>query len=587
MKNFLLWIFCRLAIVAFVECGYIYNDLANFCSQNGFVYLSISTTDESVLLYKKAVEAYLKFENHNKRVRKVNSFQELQFNLDTWVILTQTKILSETNKFQIYLEQIGEHRIKKSVLVFTDLLDASQENELQDTLKSLVNDNAWFYLLYQRLDNITEYKNILSLSNSTKTLVQDLKLNKNNQIIQNYNLEGIKLYSKTLTWAPYFVINDCDEKGKNCEFEGLLKDYMDAMGRILNFTWTSHAPPDGNWGVRPISGPYNRSGLWGGAMGSVINGEYHISLSNWVWNLERYGLVDFVSTTTGTLILALTPKPADVDLGLFVRPFQYEAWQGVFVVFIVIVAIILLPYGFISYYEQTNSFKITIFWSWLFFVVINAYYSGALTMFFSSKPTLPFNSIEDVMRAYPDWELKMMHGNDVHFQYKALAGDPLYSAFWDRVVNKREETVFENVKEGLDKIQKERAVIQVWSGMLKGYFRSNPFHQQKLKVFARGKVSREQLIVPINSPLKPILQAASNSLTEAGVQDALLNEWEGKDIAQASGYETMILTPGQVISIFLLIITIFGFSIFILGCEIGIKMILDSKKSKPMKKLSA
>ena len=99
MKNFLLWIFCRLAIVAFVESGYIYNDLANFCSQNGFVYLSISTTDESVLLYKKAVEAYLEFENHNKRVRKINSFQELKFNLDTWVILTQKKILSETNKF--------------------------------------------------------------------------------------------------------------------------------------------------------------------------------------------------------------------------------------------------------------------------------------------------------------------------------------------------------------------------------------------------------------------------------------------------------------------------------------------------------
>ena len=191
------------------------------------------------------------------------------------------------------------------------------------------------------------------------------------------------------------------------------------------------------------------------------------------------------------------------------------------------------------------------------------------------------------MRAYPDWQLKMMGGNDVHFQYKALAGDPLYSEFWDRVVNKREETVFENVKEGLDEIQNERAVIQVWSGMLKGYFKSNPFHQQKMKVFARGKVTREQLIVPFNSPLKPILQAASNSLIEAGVTDALLTEWEGKDIAQASGIETMILTPGQVISIFLLIITIFGFSIFILGCEIGIKMILDSKKSKPMKKLYA
>ena len=69
---------------------------------------------------------------------------------------------------------------------------------------------------------------------------------KKNKVIDNHNLEGLKLYSNTLTWAPYFIITNCDDNGQNCEIKGILNDYMNAMGRILNFSWTSHAPPDGN-----------------------------------------------------------------------------------------------------------------------------------------------------------------------------------------------------------------------------------------------------------------------------------------------------------------------------------------------------
>ena len=53
------------------------------------------------------------------------------------------------------------------------------------------------------------------------------------------------------------------------------------------------------------------------------------------------------------------------------------------------------------------------------------------------------------MRAYPDWDMKFMDGNDVHFQYKALAGDPLYYSFWERVTFSRDSIVFDNVIEGI------------------------------------------------------------------------------------------------------------------------------------------
>ena len=48
-------------------------------------------------------------------------------------------------------------------------------------------------------------------------------------------------------------------------------------------------------------------------------------------------------------------------------------------------------------------------------------------MFFANEITIPFNSVEDAMRAYPSWKLKMMSGSDIYFQYKALQVSSTYA----------------------------------------------------------------------------------------------------------------------------------------------------------------
>ena len=345
--------------------------------------------------------------------------------------------------------------------MFRDLLDKSDEVKLNDAMNNIITGNIWLTLLYQRFENTTKYFNIISISNNTKTLKQEINFGETNQIIENYDLEGMKLYSNTLSWAPYFMISNCDEIGKNCEMKGFLNDYMNAMGKILNFTWTSHIDIDGNWGV------IGQNGVPTGVMGSVIKGEYHLSLSQWLWRSERYGLMDFVTTSTQSNVLALTPQPAEVDFGLFIRPFQSDAWFCIVGLFVCILITILGPYVFISYYEQTEAFKIASISTWLFFLMINAYYGGALTMFFTSELKIPFESIEDVMRSYPDWNLKFMEGNDVHFFHKAKSGDALYSAFWNRVTDARQEFNYKNAREGLDILKKERTVIHITEGVLK------------------------------------------------------------------------------------------------------------------------
>ena len=92
------------------------------------------------------------------------------------------------------------------------------------------------------------------------------------------------------------------------------------------------------------------------------------------------------------------------------------------------------------------------------------------------------------------------------------------------------------------------------------------------------------IIVQLNSPLKPIMQAAFNSLTEAGIKDALLEKWKGSSIPKNDEDETMVLTTGQMILVFLVILFFFGCSILILFCEISHKFFADNKKTRAQKK---
>ena len=49
-------------------------------------------------------------------------------------------------------------------------------------------------------------------------------------------------------------------------------------------------------------------------------------------------------------------------------------------------------------FEQSNGYNGLLFTSWIFFVIVHSYYGGALTMFFSNEATIPFKSVEDVIK---------------------------------------------------------------------------------------------------------------------------------------------------------------------------------------------
>ena len=77
----------------------------------------------------------------------------------------------------------------------------------------------------------------------------------------------------SLSWNPYFLLSDCNDQGKQCKSEGYLKNLMDGLGTLMNFTWESHKEVNNDWGIVP-----NANGDWVGVEGNVLNGTYQLSI---------------------------------------------------------------------------------------------------------------------------------------------------------------------------------------------------------------------------------------------------------------------------------------------------------------------
>ena len=98
MQAILFLLSCVTVCNSLLQGAQLYTDLAKFCSSNGLVYLSITAPDEIPMFPSEEIQAFLAFQKHGLRARKL-TFTEvpsnLKFDIDTFVIFTDTKILSQ------------------------------------------------------------------------------------------------------------------------------------------------------------------------------------------------------------------------------------------------------------------------------------------------------------------------------------------------------------------------------------------------------------------------------------------------------------------------------------------------------------
>ena len=215
---------------------------------------------------------------------------------------------ANSSKWQLYLDLMSGSNPNNAILGFTESFDINRENALHQRVKNL-SMNSMFYMTYF-IDGEFRWYRVITLTNYDKAVINLLEFDLCGKLIEGYDMQGLHIVSVTLSWSPYFTL-ECDEKAyTNCQGEGYLADAMDILGDMMNFTWESHAQKEGDWGVKPISGPVNSSGVWGGVVGDVFKGAYQFSIrytlllvnlshnaihiSRYIFNFENLSLTTYL-----------------------------------------------------------------------------------------------------------------------------------------------------------------------------------------------------------------------------------------------------------------------------------------------------
>ena len=471
-----------------------------------------------------------------------------------------------------FLTNLETRKIKMSLLLFVKPWNSDEKADLVKQLNEMQLKTLFYAAVPSDNFGKLSWYQIISLKSGST--IDNLSFANNSYLVkERYDFQGLHISSTSDSWAPYYTIEDCNDLGLECAMsDGYFKDVIDILGARYNFTVISHKNLDGDWGLMPKSGPFSINGTWGGIMGDVINKKYDMCISAWTWNIDRHDMLQFSPMATTRKMCVLTPDKT-TDFGLFVRVFKSDLWVAI----TSIMGAILISFIATKIFqpvEQSNGQQLMIFTSFMFFVVVNAYYGGALTMFFTSPIVIPFQTERDVIRAYPDWTIWVRSAQQHHIYTHVLQGDTDYVQLWQRYSEDPDGTIYNSEKEGLEIISRGKHVIMSDETKLMGYLKSHPT-DQKLFYFAFSKWQYRNLLFYKNSPVLPMFNQGGQYLREKGIIDQLHLKWIGASNKNegSSLMEIMVLTGGQTVMLFVLLSGILGLSLLTLCGELIIRAI--------------
>ena len=463
-----------------------------------------------------------------------------------------------------YLFAITKRQIRMSLLVITEPWDKHNIDLIKRHLLD-IDETAFFYIATpDRNSGKMTWHQIISLK-SGSALNQLQFANKSSKIIEKFNMQGVEITSSALTWAPYLTIDDCNIDGMDCgQNYGYHIDLMDNLAMKFNFTYISQKNVDNSW--RPDG---NKSGV----MGDVESKKHDMSLSEWSWLLSRHEVFDFVPFLTRRMVLTFSPKQSIIDyMDLYTRAFVWDSWTTMIFTSGAVLSVIVLG-KIMRIDDNMNGIQILTFTWWLFFTLINSYYGGVLTMFFTTPTTVPFETLKEVILAYPDWKVRFPAGLKDWIHDMAEGGNPDYALLWQRYQENSDETTYGSIESGLELIESGQNVLLVDENMLLGHIKSNPTKQKFITKNFREYADLGCILFSKESPLLPMFYQGVSYLRESGLQQQLYYKWFGDWDAQRGSISTEghVLSISEMAIVFVMILTVFVTALIVLCGELLLK----------------
>ncbi|CAB4056774.1 unnamed protein product [Lepeophtheirus salmonis] len=519
--------------------------LGDFCSKNGF---------SSVLLYIEEKVENSDIRRIGKSLNKSN---------------VRVRILTSKDSIQ------GVYTLQKVLYIHK-----SDYANLNDLLSIFPIDKVLVYSLHGVLpasyDNITATSLFYTYSPSGNghkiaklrarnfIIVNPLLIGSDGRFLEKpLDLGGIQIRSVTLNWAPYLIMKCRNGSKENCEARGYIHDLISVYEREMNFTTNYIEEKNKFWGSAMFPNQ-----TYGGTLGALSDGTSDIQTCAWVQTYERKKLFDFFEIGLGYLSGVLFMKNKNADYEFFSRPFSNSCWV---VISSIVGFSILFAIGLSIRVEdsmETYCFITLVTSLAYFFVLLNAYYGGAMTMFFTTEVTVPFETMEDVMRN-PDWSVIFTDGEGISLRSRLPKGNKGVDEYWAKVEKDSSPFTVPSIMDGLKKAKMERVVYHKDLNTI--FYQISTSHKYRrdfgdLSVID-NKMARYYCILPLHSPLTSSFSLMNIGIMENGIRHQAVLTWFKPYSIGDKGVDLMYLSIGQMSSLFLILVGAAFLSLLTLGIE--------------------
>ncbi len=360
-----------------------------------------------------------------------------------------------------------------------------------------------------------------------------------------YDLQGATVTSMSLSWEPYNRFFDCKEEGwRDCEQDGIVGEVVSLLADMFNFTLRLDVEPHGNWGSDDgfVQDNFTRISAWNsskdgpampnGVMGYIQHDLYDASLVAWRRFLSRGEHMGFtipIFSTERKIALNLEAPP--LDMTMFLRPFTVISWVFISLLIALLAAFFFLSEFLVSFdWKSLVSGKIFLLSVWMMFVLLNSYYGGALTMFLSTAPSLPFSNLEEATEQHPTWMLFIIE-HEWTFLKTYKAGGGLKEVI-DRIFSAPERYVVANFDEAIDRLIEEPGSYFFPTGARLGsYLAANRDRMSRLdRIITHGTPMREekQMAFSKHNPNLDMFNRGILRLKQSGTMDVIVSNRTGR-----------------------------------------------------------
>ena len=322
--------------------------------------------------------------------------------------------------------------------------------------------------------------------------------------LKSFSYQGAKLYGKTKSWAPWFVLEAIHEGGTpRLKTSGILHEFMDIISTRYNFTLVPD--PAQEWGSLPVTGSWmDSNATFTGIFDDAVQGNTDVVLSLYAIMAERYYWVDSTFAIYQTKIQFLTNSQVQMpDHSMLWRPLTMDSWIIVAACTFLVAGGIYLPRKLIrNRNESWYSCRVAVINGWLLFNLVSAYYNGALTMFLSSFMKIEIPTLNEGLELYPNWKMVVPLQSQLHFLVRQNHNSQVRK-YLELVSQKESQLVPDNFEQALKLLMKPGHFLYTPDVIILSYElekKSEDLQYLTLESLGNNGFTRYGLLLPKFSP---------------------------------------------------------------------------------------